>query len=117
MLLLLLLPQSACPRAGDSARYFWDATLGLSIGIALGYATLGRVGFEGQFHYGAVGSVMNLAFRLCDQARGGQILATQRVYAAVEEFADMEPIGELTLKGFHRPVPAFQVLGLKGNKA
>jgi adenylate cyclase len=91
--------------------------LGLSIGIALGYATLGRVGFEGQFHYGAVGSVMNLAFRLCDQARGGQILATQRVYAAVEEFADMEPIGELTLKGFHRPVPAFQVLGLKGNKA
>jgi len=86
--------------------------LGFGVGIALGYATLGQVGFEGQFHYMAIGSVANLASRLCDQAEDGQILITQRVYADVEEIADVAPVGELTFKGFHKPVPAYQVLGV-----
>lgn len=86
--------------------------LGFGVGIALGYATLGQVGFEGQFHYMAIGSVANLASRLCDQAQNGQILITQRVYAEVEDLARVESIGELDFKGFHKPVPAFQVVGL-----
>ncbi len=86
--------------------------LGFGVGVALGYATLGQVGFEGQFHYMAIGSVANLASRLCDQAQNGQILITQRIYAEVEDLAQVEPIGELTFKGFHKPVPAFQVLGM-----
>jgi class 3 adenylate cyclase/CheY-like chemotaxis protein len=86
--------------------------LGFGVGVALGYATLGHVGFEGQFHYMAIGSVANLASRLCDQAQNGQILITQRVYAEVEDLAKVESIGELTFKGFHKPVPAFQVLGM-----
>jgi class 3 adenylate cyclase len=86
--------------------------LGFGVGVALGYATLGQVGFEGQFHYMAIGSVANLASRLCDQAQNGQILITQRIYAEVEDLAQVEPIGELIFKGFHKPVPAFQVLGM-----
>jgi class 3 adenylate cyclase len=89
--------------------------LGFGVGIALGYATLGQVGFEGQFHYMAIGSVANLASRLCDQAKDGQILITQRVYADVEDMAEVEPIGELTFKGFHKPVPAYQVLGMNAS--
>lgn len=89
--------------------------LGFGVGIALGYATLGQVGFEGQFHYMAIGSVANLASRLCDQAEDGQILITQRVYADVEEIAEVEPVGELTFKGFHKPVPAYQVLGINSD--
>ena len=88
--------------------------LGFGLGVALGYATLGQVGFEGQFHYMAVGSVANLASRLCDQAQNGQILISQRVFAEVEDLVQVEPIGELTFKGFQKPVPAFQVLGMKG---
>jgi adenylate cyclase len=94
-------------------RVDWDKRgfeLGFGVGIALGYATLGQVGFEGQFHYMAIGSVANLASRLCDQAEDGQILITQRVYADVEEIAEVEPAGELTFKGFHKPVPAYQLL-------
>jgi class 3 adenylate cyclase len=86
--------------------------LGFGVGVALGYATLGQVGFEGQFHYMAIGSVANLASRLCDQAQNEQILITQRVYAEVEDLAQVESIGELTFKGFHKPVPTFQVLGM-----
>jgi class 3 adenylate cyclase/CheY-like chemotaxis protein len=89
--------------------------LGFGVGIALGYATLGQVGFEGQFHYMAIGSVANLASRLCDQADDGQILITQRVYADVEDIAEVEPVGELTFKGFHKPVPAYQVLGMSSD--
>jgi adenylate cyclase len=83
--------------------------LALGIGIALGFATLGRIGFEGRFDYGAVGSVVNLAARLCGEALGGQILLAERAYAAVEGVVAAEPYGPLTLKGFHRPVPAFLV--------
>jgi class 3 adenylate cyclase len=87
--------------------------LGFGVGIAQGYATLGMIGFEGRVDYGAIGPVTNLASRLCDKALGGQILISQRVYAAVEEFVEAEPAGELPLKGFRSPVPTFNVVGLK----
>jgi len=86
--------------------------LEFGVGIALGYATLGKIGFEGRFDYGAIGTVTNLAARLCDAARGGQILVSQRVYAAVEGQVEAEPVGELALKGFLKPTPAFNVVRL-----
>ncbi|MBI3706883.1 MAG: response regulator [Proteobacteria bacterium] len=88
--------------------------LDFGVGVAQGYATLGRIGFEGRFDYSAIGTVPNLASRLCDEAKGGQILISQRVHAAVEEVIEGEPIGELPLKGFLRPVAAYNVRGLKG---
>jgi adenylate cyclase len=88
--------------------------LGFGIGIAHGYATLGRIGFEGRFDYSAIGSVVNLAARLCGEARSGQILVDGKVYAAIEELAEIEPLGELALKGFHRAVHAFDVKALRG---
>jgi len=88
--------------------------LALGIGIAVGYATLGRIGFEGRFDYGAVGSVVNLAARLCSEAKGGQILLSPKALAAVEDSVSTEPMGELILKGFHKPVPAYAVTGLRG---
>ncbi|HSD50643.1 MAG TPA: response regulator [Candidatus Methylomirabilis sp.] len=88
--------------------------LGFGVGIALGYATLGKIGFEGRFDYGAIGTVTNLAARLCSEAQGGQILISQRVYTAVEEWLEAEPVGEFTLKGLHRPVAVYNVLRLKG---
>lgn len=91
--------------------------LHMGIGIAKGYATIGIVGFEGRQDYSAIGSVCNLASRLCGEARGGQILVTQRVEAFVADFANTELVGELSLKGFHRPVPTFSVLGLQGGQA
>ncbi|MEM7225500.1 MAG: response regulator [Pseudomonadota bacterium] len=93
----------------------WSARgfdLGLGIGISLGYATLGQIGFEGRFHYGAIGSVLNLASRLCDQAEGGQILITPRVQAEAGGLAEVEDLGELTLKGFMKPVKALRVVSL-----
>jgi adenylate cyclase len=90
--------------------------LALGIGIAVGYATMGRIGFEGRFDYGAVGSVVNLAARLCSEAQGGQILLAPKALAAVEEQVTGELVGELTLKGFHRPVPAYSVTGLRGGE-
>lgn len=86
--------------------------LGFGVGIAMGYATLGQIGFEGQFHYGAIGSVLNLASRLCDKTEPGQTLITQRIHAEVEDLVEATALGELTLKGFHRPVPVFNVVGL-----
>jgi adenylate cyclase len=88
--------------------------LGFGVGIAQGYATLGMIGFEGRVDYGAIGPVTNLASRLCDQAQSGQILISQRVYAAVEKLVEGEPAGELSLKGFHKPVPTFNVVGMRG---
>jgi len=84
--------------------------LDFSVGIALGYATLGRIGFEGRHDYGAVGSVMNLASRLCDEAPPGQIVVSHRVLAEVEEIVEAAPLGGLVLKGFRKPVEAFSVL-------
>jgi adenylate cyclase len=90
-------------------------SLSMGVGIAQGYATIGAIGFEGRRDYGAIGTVNNLAARLCDKAGGGQILVSQRVFARVEAFVLAESIGALDLKGFHRPVPAFTVLGLLDN--
>ena len=83
--------------------------LGFGIGIARGYATLGRIGFEGRFDYSAIGTVVNLAARLCAEAKGGQILVDSKVHSAVEEYADMETAGELTLKGLTRPMRAYNI--------
>ncbi|HJQ51212.1 MAG TPA: response regulator [Gaiellaceae bacterium] len=83
--------------------------LDFSIGVALGYATIGRIGFEGRYDYGAVGSVLNLASRLCDAAGPGQIVIGQRVLAEVEELVEAEPLGALELKGFGKPVQAFAI--------
>ena len=87
--------------------------LGFGVGVALGYATLGRIGFEGRFDYGAVGRVVILASRLSAEAKAGQILLSQRVHAAVEDGVEAEPVGGLALKGFQRPENAFNVLALK----
>jgi adenylate cyclase len=96
--------------ARDWTRHGHDLALG--VGLAQGYATLGQIGFEGRSDYTAVGSVPNLAARLCAAARPWQVLLSQRVHAAVEEFVTSEPVGELTLRGFSRPVATFNVLGL-----
>jgi class 3 adenylate cyclase len=83
--------------------------LGFGIGIAAGHATLGSVGYQGRFHYSATGTVVNLGARLCAQAGDGQILVDGRVQVAVESIASTEPVGDLDLKGLHRPVRAFNV--------
>jgi class 3 adenylate cyclase len=87
--------------------------LDFGAGIALGYATCGEVGFEGRSDYAAVGAVTNLASRLADEASGGQILIAQRLYAEVDDDVEVEPAGEFTLKGFPRPVPAYNVLSVR----
>jgi adenylate cyclase len=87
--------------------------LGLGIGIEAGYATLGRTGFEGRYDYGVLGPVANLASRLSTQAAAGQILTGQRVFAAVEETVETAPAGDLELKGFGRPIAAYEVRGLR----
>jgi adenylate cyclase len=87
--------------------------LGFGVGIAQGYATIGAIGFEGRWEYGAIGSVPNLAARLCGEAKSGEILVAQRLLAGIEELVDSESIGELTLKGFHRPVSAHRILRLR----
>jgi len=85
--------------------------LDFGVGIAHGHATLGTIGNNGLFRYAAIGSVTNLAARLSDAAAGDQILISARVHAAVEDRIEAEPVGPLPLKGFARPVPAFNVLG------
>ena len=87
--------------------------LDFGVGIAQGYATIGAIGYEGRWDYGAIGSVTNLAARLCAEAKPGQILISKRVLATMEELLQVESAGELSLKGFNRPIPAFNVVGLK----
>jgi DNA-binding response OmpR family regulator len=87
--------------------------LDFGVGIALGYATCGEVGFEGRSDYAAIGAVTNLAARLADKATGGQILIAQRLYAEVEQDIEVEPAGEFALKGFRRPVAAFDVVAVR----
>ena len=82
-------------------------------GIAQGHATLGRVGFEGRYDYAAIGTVTNLAARLCDTAAAGQILVSQRVQHAAEGIAVTDPLGELALRGFSRPARVFNVVTLE----
>ena len=86
--------------------------LGFGMGVAAGYATLGCIGFAGRFHYGAIGSTVNLAARLCDEARDGQVLLNARTRAAVGDRAEFELLPDLTLKGFSRPVRAFKVVNI-----
>ena len=90
-----------------------DYHLDFGMGLAQGYATIGAIGFEGRWDYGAIGAVTNLAARLCAEAKPGQILIPQRMLRAVEELLEVEPVGALALKGFHRPVSAYNVLRLK----
>jgi adenylate cyclase len=87
--------------------------LGFGMGIARGYATLGRIGFQGRYDYAAIGTVTNLAARLCAEARSGQILIDSKVQGSVEGAIRTEPASELTLKGFHRPIRAFNVSALQ----
>jgi class 3 adenylate cyclase/putative methionine-R-sulfoxide reductase with GAF domain len=86
--------------------------LGLGSGIAVGHATLGRIGFEGRYDYGALGTVTNVAARLSDEAAAGQILLSQRAYAALEGRVDARPVAELQLKGLARPMKAYELVGL-----
>jgi adenylate cyclase len=87
--------------------------LDLGVGLACGYATLGNIGFEGRIDYGAIGNVTNLASRLCDEAKGGQILTNQKTLSKVEHLVESEPLTELHLKGFARPVTAINIVGIK----
>jgi adenylate cyclase len=87
--------------------------LSLGIGIAQGYATIGAIGFEGRWDYSAIGTVTNLAARLCGEAPGDQILISQRVHAGVEAIVDVEPQQVLNLKGFRRPIVSYRVRGLR----
>ena len=87
--------------------------LDFGVGIAHGFATIGAIGFEGRWDYGAIGTVTNLAARLCGEAAPGQILISKRLLGLVEDLVDAEPVGDLTLKGFARPVPTFNVRALR----
>ena len=89
--------------------------LDFGVGIAQGYATIGAIGFEGRWDYGAIGTVTNLAARLCAEAMPGQILVSTRVLADTEDHVEAEPVGELQLKGFSKPVRAFQVIRLRAD--
>jgi len=86
--------------------------LDFGIGIAHGYATLGAIGFEGRVDYGAIGTVTNLAARLCAEAQPGQVLLAQRVLTNVESLVEAEPVGDVSLKGISRPVKVFNLVRL-----
>ena len=91
--------------------------LGFGVGVTRGYATVGGVGFERRIEYSVIGTVPNLASRLCDEAKTGQILVSRPVIAALEDRAEFQLVGNLSLKGFHRPVPVFEILGLRNSVA
>ena len=107
----LAMRERAAALTGGWARLGY--TLALRIGIAHGYATLGAIGFEGRWDYGAVGAVTGLAARLCAEAEGGQILVTSRVATAVEDIVEQKGMGALALRDFLKPVPTVQILGLR----
>jgi class 3 adenylate cyclase len=87
--------------------------LGFGVGIAQGYATIGKIGFEGRFDYAAIGTVANLASRLCSEAKPGQILISQRVFTAIEDHVEVNHLGDLSLKGITQPVPVRDVRKLR----
>ena len=91
--------------------------LGLGAGVAVGHATLGRIGFEGRYDYGALGSVTSLAARLSDAAGSGQVLLSQRAHAALEGRVEAEPVTELQVKGFARPLQAYELLRVSDDSA
>src|SRR5262249_29172491 len=86
--------------------------LGLGIGIAKGFATIGGIGFEGRWDYGAIGTVTNLAARLCGEAKGGEVLASGGLATEREGTAEIQALAPLSLKGFARPVPALRLVRL-----
>jgi class 3 adenylate cyclase len=88
----------------------WGHEIGFGVGIAHGFATLGTIGFEGRFDYAAIGTVSNVASRLCDEAKSGQILISPRVLTKVENAVQVEPVGEFELKGIRRPLAAYNVV-------
>ena len=90
--------------------------IGFGIGIAHGFATLGTIGFEGRFDYAAIGTVSNVASRLCDEAKPGQILISPRVLTKVENAVKVEPVGEFELKGIRRPLAAYNVVATSSSK-
>jgi GAF domain-containing protein len=90
--------------------------IGFGIGIAHGFATLGTIGFEGRFDYAAIGTVANVASRLCDEAKPGQILISPRVLMEVEDAVAVEPVGEFALKGIRRPLAAYNVLAARSGQ-
>jgi class 3 adenylate cyclase len=94
----------------------WGHDIGFGIGIAHGFATLGTIGFEGRFDYAAIGTVSNVASRLCDEAKPGQILISPRVLTKVENAVRVEPVGEFTLKGIRRPIAAYNVLAVSSQR-
>jgi len=96
---------------GEWRRRGYD--LDFSMGIAKGYATIGAIGFEGRQDYAAIGSVTNLASRLCAEASPDQILISQRIHAVVTDLVKVKEVGPLQLKGFHRPIVAYEVVDLK----
>ncbi len=101
--------------AAASLARSWTARgheIGFGVGIAQGYATLGRIGFEGRFDYTAIGTVTNLAARLCAEAKDGQILVTQRVAAAIDKIAELQHLGDIPFKGLARPIAVLNVSGL-----
>src|SRR5665213_3259377 len=97
-------------RAASCRRRTRGHSLGFGVGVALGYATLGQSGFEQRLEYAAIGSVTNLASRLCDEARANQIVVARRVYGMVEPWVDARPLDDLVLKGFNHPVLAVEIL-------
>jgi adenylate cyclase len=105
------------PMRSDWLKKGWDLDLG--VGLVAGYAALGNVGFAERMDYGAIGSVTNLASRLCEKAKGGQILTNQKTLSEIDGLVvvDAEPLGELNLRGFARPVSTFNVTGLKQRQA
>jgi class 3 adenylate cyclase len=108
VLMALELREAIGTLTGKWRRFGHD--IGFGIGIAHGYATLGTIGFEGRFDYAAIGTVSNVASRLCDEAKPGQILISPRVLVAVEAAVKVEPVGEFELKGIRRPLAAYNVL-------
>lgn len=91
--------------------------LALGIGIAQGYATIGAIGFEGRLDYGAVGSVTNMAARLCGEAKGGQVLTNRKTLSQFEHLVEADPVGELSLKGFAKPISVFSIAALRQERS
>ena len=101
--------------------HWWGHDIGFGIGIAHGFATLGTIGFEGRYDYAAIdyaaiGTVSNVASRLCAEAKPGQILISPRVLTKVENAVTVEPVGEFNLKGIRRPLAAYNVLASSSSK-
>jgi class 3 adenylate cyclase len=111
-----LLAYALCAALAAELNCAWarrGITLGLGMGVAKGYATIGAIGFESRIDYGAIGTVTNLAARLCARAAPGEILVDRKTVGAVEGLVATEDIGERELRGFSRPVLAAKIHGLK----